>query len=349
MRRSTKPSRSKRPLLLLVLLAVGICRAQKMVLPSKEAPVEQISRAQFATRVQQLQTVVNACKLGAKACVADVGPDDRIAAEGAPAEFSEHWDWLRDALQAATKQKENERSDAMSLAADHLKELAADTDASTSPIVSTDSERAVSKAKEVLQRAEFRPAAAAEPSWLDRKNAQFWMWFGSLFEGARRLGSALPWLGKALEWGFFVLAAVGLLLFIRRSFARQQLQIALSTGAMQFSAWEREANDWASEAEARAAKSEWRDAVHCLYWAAIVRLEAKRAWRHNPSRTPREYVRLLQQGSPQQSALRGLTGIFERVWYGLRDAEVHDYERARSLFTELSQGATGSFATGAER
>lgn len=331
------------------LLASGACAAQKIDPPAKDAPVEKISRAEFSDRLQHLEQIVAQCKQAAAGCGAEVGADSQVAAEGAHDTFTERWDWLRDALQAARKQKENERLEAMAYATAHLDELKAQTDPAVAPAAQPDFSRTEKKAQEVLERAEFRPAAAAQPSWLQRKMAQFWMWFGSLFAGAEKLGSALPWLGKTLEWGFFLLAAAGLVLFIRRNFARQQLQIALSSGAVQFSAWEREANDWASEADARAANREWRDAVHCLYWAAIVRLEAKRAWRHNPARTPREYVRLLQQGSPQQSALRGLTGIFERVWYGLRDAESQDYDRARSFFTELSQGSPGVLAAAGDR
>jgi hypothetical protein len=118
------------------------------------------------------------------------------------------------------------------------------------------------------------------------------------------------------------------------------LAIALGAGAAKASGWDKEATDWADLAEACAARQEWREAVHCVYWAAIVRLEARRAWRHNPTRTPREYVRLLKPGSTQQGALRGLTQIFERVWYGLREAEAEDYARARGLFEGLSAGTS---------
>ena len=298
------------------------------VTSTKAAAVEEISHAQFAPRVAHLQQVVSACKTAANACTADVGPDNRVQADGHSTAFIAHWDWLRDALEEATKAKQNDRVNAMDAASEHLRELQLESDASAIRS-GVDSGKAQKKVADVLARSEFRRAAAAEPSWLDRQMARFYMWFGRLFEGIGRIGEAAPWLGKLLEWSFFVLAAAGLLLFIRRNFARQQLQISMNAGAMQLSAWDREANDWAAEAETCAANHQWRDAVHCLYWAAIVRLEARRAWRHNPARTPREYVRLLQAGSAQQGALRGLTGIFERVWYGLRDAESTDYDRAK--------------------
>jgi hypothetical protein len=103
-------------------------------------------------------------------------------------------------------------------------------------------------------------------------------------------------------------------------------------------AWDREATDWAKQAEEFAADAEWREAVHCLYWAAIVSLEARRAWRHNPTRTPREYLRLLKPGSAQQRGLRGLTRIFERVWYGLREGRAEEYAEARALYEALAEG-----------
>jgi hypothetical protein len=161
-----------------------------------------------------------------------------------------------------------------------------------------------------------------------------------VFVGVGALGKAAPWLWRVVEVLLYVGAAVGLLLFVRRAFVRQRLEISLAAGAARASGWDKEAADWASLADACAAQQEWRDAVHCLYWAAIVRLESRRMWRHNPARTPREYVRLLKPGSPQQGALRSLTQIFERVWYGLREASDEDYQRARSLFEGLSEASS---------
>jgi hypothetical protein len=83
-----------------------------------------------------------------------------------------------------------------------------------------------------------------------------------------------------------------------------------------------------------------------LYWAAIVLLEARRAWRHNPTRTPREYVRLLKPGSARQRALRGLTQVFERVWYGLREADAAEYARAREMYEALVADAAETVAAG---
>jgi hypothetical protein len=79
-----------------------------------------------------------------------------------------------------------------------------------------------------------------------------------------------------------------------------------------------------------------------------VLLESRRAWRHNPTRTPREYVRLLKPGSAQQQGLRKLTQIFERVWYGLRDADESEYAEARALYERVASSAAVETSTGSE-
>ncbi len=94
--------------------------------------------------------------------------------------------------------------------------------------------------------------------------------------------------------------------------------------------------DWARLAEERAAAQDWREAIHCLYWAAIVALESRQAWRPNPTRTPREYLRLLRPGSEAQRLLRALTGLFERVWYGHGEIGEAEYRAAQASFAALS-------------
>jgi hypothetical protein len=188
-------------------------------------------------------------------------------------------------------------------------------------------------ADEVLRRPEFQRRESE--SWWDRKKRQLFGMLARLFSQVTRLGRAAPWLVRALQWAFFGGAAVGLMLFLFRQMTRQRLRVSLADGAVKAEVWTREASDWAQRAEAFASKGAWRDAVHCLYWAAIVLLESRRAWRHNPTRTPREYVRLLKAGSAQQEGLREMTRIFERTWYGLRETDEREYAQARGLFEGL--------------
>ena len=198
----------------------------------------------------------------------------------------------------------------------------------------------------VLAQPQFQ--AAVGLTWWDRAKMKMLEWLQKFFEGVAAVGTAAPWLGTLLEWVCYAGVAVGLLFFLLRNVARQRLRVALGGEALKGSAWENEANDWTGRAAQHAEAGDWREAVRCLYWAAIVLLESRRAWRHNPTRTPREYVRLLKAGSAQQKGLHTLTQIFERVWYGLREADEREYAEARGLYERLAaNAAVGSSDEGA--
>ncbi len=332
--RSRSMSRMALDIALLVAMTCGSAACEAADGATKSAGLQDVSREQFQADVVRLEQLAAACKTAAKACDSTtVGSNERVAAAGAQQGFVMSWDWLRTAIDTAGKAKADDRQHAMDEATGHLEELATASGASAGTDAGFAKARA--EASQVLARAEFQTATG--PSWMDRQKARFWAWVGSIFGGIGALGAAAPWLGTALEVLFYVAAAVGVLVFVLRAFARQRLAISLGAGTAKVGAWDKEAADWAALADSCAAQQEWREAVHCLYWAAIVRLEARRAWRHNPARTPREYVRLLKPGSPQQGSLRSLTQIFERVWYGLREASDEDYKRARSLFEGLSE------------
>jgi hypothetical protein len=123
-----------------------------------------------------------------------------------------------------------------------------------------------------------------------------------------------------------------------RTVQRQRLRVALGGEPAKSVAWDRETEDWRRQAEQEAAKGAWREAIHALYWAAIVHLERRRAWKHNPSRTPREYLRLLKAGSTEQRELRRLTSALEQNWYGQRDANAEEFGAARESFDRLADG-----------
>jgi hypothetical protein len=315
---------------------------------ARAVELKPVSSAQFRADVARLQSLVATCGQAAAACdPSQVGADEQVggpqhkesaasAGSTAPGSFAMHWQWLRDALEQARKTK-GDRASALNEATARLNEIAQESQPAAGTSAGQSFSRARVAANSVLKRAEFQ--AVGEPTWWDRQKARLWQWLARFFDGVGRLGSAAPWLGRLLEWLLFTGAAVGLLFFLLRNVARQRLRVAMGAGAVQATAWDRESTDWAHRAEEHASAGQWRDAVHSLYWAAIVLLESRRAWRHNPARTPREYVRLLRAGSGQQKALRGLTQIFERVWYGLREADAEEYAHARALYEQLATGA----------
>jgi hypothetical protein len=353
------------PVLLLtggLLACVQAARAEELAFG--DTVVRTVSLAEFHVELQRLQALVAACAANGKDCDGSQPHEDERVGEGASGAFATafevHWGWLRTALHLSQSAPAEDRARYMREAQAQLEAMARETGP---PQHSPDQAqphpeqvqpagkpaqpdpafvRARSAANEVLRTPEF--AGDSGPTWLDRKIAWLESLIARLFSGVSALGSAAPWLGTVLEWLLFVSAAVGLVVFLLRTLARQRMRLALGEAAPAATAWDREATGWAQLAEAHAAAAEWREAVHCLYWAAIVLLESRRAWRHNPTRTPREYVRLLKAGSARQQGLRGLTQILERVWYGQRAATVEDYRSAQSCFAQLESAVESSGA-----
>lgn len=303
-----------------------------------------VSVDDFRADVTRLQGVVAACGASVAACNADSVGDDVRVEDMAKGGFEEHWEWLRGVLKDSKTAKGGERATMLREADARLAEMSQEsgTAAGTGAEKEFERERAVANAE--LARPEFQGNVGQ--TWWDRLKARMFGWLQRLFAGVVEVGTAAPWLGTLLEWVFFVGAAVGLLFLLLRNAARQRLRVALGGEALQGSAWESEAEEWAQWAQEHAQAGEWREAVHCLYWAAIVLLEGRRAWRHNPTRTPREYVRLLKPGSAQQQGLRRLTQIFERVWYGLRDADEGEYAEARALYERLAESSAETVGSG---
>src|SRR5580698_9853216 len=236
----------------------------------------------------------------------------------------------------------------------------AQTRAAQGPALATAAAHGVSAPSlTTTQQAEFAQAQTAvgkiladeefqrpEPTWWDRVKAKILGLIMRIFFGINRVTTRSPWLGRTLEWLLFIGAAVGLLVWVMRTVQRQRLRVAMGGEPAKATASTRETDDWRRQAEQDAAKGAWREAIHALYWAAIMHLERRRAWRHNPSRTPREYVRLLNAGSSEQRELRGLTGALEQSWYGQREASATEFGAAMESFDRLTSGAKPDAAAG---
>ena len=88
-------------------------------------------------------------------------------------------------------------------------------------------------------------------------------------------------------------------------------------------------------AESALASGRARDAIHELYLFVIGSLSARELIRYDPALTDRE---LLQRAAaiPQADALRDLVALNERAWFGLREPDPNEAERARSLAARLA-------------
>jgi hypothetical protein len=92
---------------------------------------------------------------------------------------------------------------------------------------------------------------------------------------------------------------------------------------------------WARDALAAADRGDYREAVHCAYWAAVVHLETLGVLKRDRARTPRESLRLLDPHPTEQNLLRDFTRRFELIWYGYRPASANDWSEARSHLEKM--------------
>ena len=188
------------------------------------------------------------------------------------------------------------------------------------------------KLEQILKRREF--AAVRPPSQWDllceRINAWIMRMLNRLFEniGRHPLGA------KLLFW-LILFAVVGWLamMLVRFWLGRARLEELRSVGEVAFArSWQ----EWIRAAREAAARGDFREAVHSVYWAGIAHLEDDGTISRDRTRTPREHLQLVSeavaaaaltpQNVRQRDSLAALTSLFERVWYGRSHADARDFE-----------------------
>ena len=90
-----------------------------------------------------------------------------------------------------------------------------------------------------------------------------------------------------------------------------------------------------SAAEAALAGGRAREAIHELYLYVLQSLAARELIRYDPALTDHELL-LRAAAIPNADALRDLVLLYERAWFGLREPDAAEAERARSLATKVA-------------
>ena len=306
-------------------------------MPNLTAPaglpaLHDVSLTEYRAHLDALRALVADCGRVITACDRDkVGSDDRVhPATGEP--YVERYGWLRDLLDDHNAVSHALREELLPHAEQRLAEQESELDnvAVASPLLA--SERAARD--HVLAAKEFQTVHAFSlreriAAWISEK-------LSKLFGGAAALGRMAPWLGTALEWGALLLAAALVALWIYRTLDRQRTSLGRLHGEAARTDAEAESRAWADLATKHAAHGEWRDAVHCMYWATIVLLEDRRALRRSTTRTPREALALIDASSHVRDPLRAQTRAFERIWYGCSDAAETDFNEATEHYRQVS-------------
>jgi Domain of unknown function (DUF4129) len=228
---------------------------------------------------------------------------------------------------------------------------------STSPEASQDSARA--KLEEILSRKEFNQAHEKK-SWLGELWDKLLRWLVNLLDrlfnvirGNKPVRSIV--LYGVIVVGFFAL--VWILVRVLGGVARRE-NLRLEAPAFPV----KTSGQWVREATAAAARGDYREAIHCGYWAGVYRLAEMGIWELEQSRTPREYLRLLSARPREDAAfgaslgsssvtgavlpdpatraaraqaLSALTRSFESVWYADEPATQQDFVSAVAHLEKL--------------
>lgn len=286
--------------------------------------------AVFQQQLERLRATARACAQKVEACDPKAQVPGGTVSLGSGGTFNADYAWFPDAMQAAKRQGNKARATQMDVVEARLQADAALAEGSPGPAVNFPVAR--KRADAILAERQFE-TAAQETLW-ERFVRWIFLWLSRVLMGVAAFGSRSPWIGPLIEWGLGALAAALLLVWILRGMRSQRMRMRLEAQRPLDASEERVLN-WMQEAEAHAARGEYRDAVHCLYWASIAVLEGRRLWRTDRARTPREYLRLVEAGTQLGLLLRRQTQSFETIWYGLRPAHQADYDQALMLHREL--------------
>jgi len=352
-------------------VACGLMMALAAAVPAYAAPPAPVahaagkwrdaSLADYRSHLKALATLVETCAKTRNIESCDpmrVGPDDRIPMGNEPHAERRlvRYGWLRVLLsQAEEPDKPQPKAAANPRAAEFapqpttsqlLQAAVKRLEDEVSRVSSTDGlytqaaqhNEEHTAMQQVLAGSDFRnlDTTSAREAALEKLNN----WLNRLFEAALRLRVHAPWIGLALVCGFVLAVCVALgwwMLQLERRWRMRILPEAI--GSVPGTASARDFQLWMQDARDAAAKRNWREAVHFVYWAAIARLESRRLWPADRTRTPREYLALVAAHDPRKAELAKLTMSFERVWYGGQSANESDYRQAERLADSLMDGA----------
>lgn len=96
-----------------------------------------------------------------------------------------------------------------------------------------------------------------------------------------------------------------------------------------------DSRQWLGEALAAADRGDYREAIHCGYWAGIGRLVDAGALPRDRSLTPRERLHLLAVHRQEANQLSALTSRFELVWYGYRPPSAGDWQITKAELEKM--------------
>ena len=201
--------------------------------------------------------------------------------------------------------------------------------------------KATQKVSEILQRTEFRTQKEAPgKSWIERIIERLNEWM----KRNRNTSSKspiefpnLPWLGGLLQGLMYVIlaTAIGLLIWLLtklRLMGEMRKAKARGGGGILEEGEELLSEDeYLLNADDLIAQGRFREACRALYLACLVRLDAARVARLEPTQTNWEHLRRVEanRSKPEGLDFRTPTKLFDHAWYGYTARSAADVEPFR--------------------
>lgn len=314
--------------------------------PTAAAASEHCDLQGYRAHLVRLESLVAQCaqQINARNCdPTRVGPDNEVSTGTETRKVG--YDWLRNVLQAAAAPAQNQNHDqgqnklllARASLAASSRRLEAELALTPENWRPGEDGAALSSSRErlaqILSSSEF--AHAQQSSLLARVRDAFFEWLEDRLLSIAAYGSKSVWLARIFVAAAVFIAACLLIFWLKRQASRQRAAASAKLRLGEDDSLP--SREWGLiEAQRLAQEKRWREAIRCVYWAAIFRLETKSLWFADEARTPREYLALLAAGSGKRPDLTALTRNFERTWYGGAPAGEAEFNRARALFERLA-------------
>jgi hypothetical protein len=187
---------------------------------------------------------------------------------------------------------------------------------STAPAIPTSARTQLNR---ILSRREF--SAVQPPTLWERISQRILDWIAGIVRSLIGYAKQHPTTGMILFW-LGALVAVGLLGFwlLRLWSGKGRTPLSQPEPPALTQTWQQ----WALLAREASDRGDTRGAIHCAYWAAVVRLQDLQLLPRDLTRTPREYLSLLPDHEISHVRLAALTSALERFWYAARPASPAD-------------------------
>ena len=192
-----------------------------------------------------------------------------------------------------------------------------------------DARAARTELDQILARPEFAGVRPLTPWEVLRQRISAWLQ-RQLLKLLQAIGRH-PIGGEILFW-IIILGAVGGITYavIRFLAGKDNINSLPRSGTMVTARmWQ----EWMCAAREAADRGDYREAVHSAYWAGIVKLQDVDALPRDRTKTPREFLRLVNPAAANERAtaiavcepLAELTSRLEHVWYANRGAGPEDF------------------------